>query len=118
MAQPFATVDDYIASFPAPVQEVLQELRRTILDTAPHLAESISYGMPTMSLDGKPVVFFAGWKHHVSLYPLPAGDAEFSRDVAPYLAAKGTVKFPLDKAVPLELVARIVTLLVERARGE
>ncbi|MFC8931262.1 iron chaperone [Rhodococcus sp. NPDC057135] len=110
----FATIDEYIASFPADVQPALESIRETIHNTVPGLDETISYQMPTMTVNGKNLVHFAGWKHHISMYPLPAGDAEFEKSVDPYRSAKSTVKFPLNKPIPLDLVARIVELLARR----
>jgi uncharacterized protein YdhG (YjbR/CyaY superfamily) len=107
------TIEEYIGSFPAQVQPILAEIRRTIRAVVPTAGETISYQMPTFTLDGKHLVYFAGWKHHISLYPIPAGDAAFQRDIAPYLAGKGTLRFALGKPVPYDLIGRLVTLLVE-----
>ena len=107
------TIDEYIGAFPAQVQPVLAEIRRTIREVAPAAGETISYQMPTFTLNGKHLVYFAGWKNYVSLYPIPAGDAAFQRDIAPYRAGKGTLRFPLGKPVPYDLIGRLVTFLVE-----
>lgn len=117
MAQHFGTVDEYIASFPAEVQEVLQEIRRKCHAAVPDSREMISYGMPTITLGGKYVVYFAGWAHHVSVYPVPDGDEAFRESVAPYRAAKGTLKFPLGKPVPYELIGKVAALLAAGHRG-
>ena len=74
MATSFATVDEYIASFPSAVQHVLQEIRRTMHTVVPGAGETISYNIPTITLGGGPLVYFAGWKRHVSVYPIPDGD--------------------------------------------
>jgi uncharacterized protein YdhG (YjbR/CyaY superfamily) len=66
----FATIDDYISSFPPDVQDILQRVRQTIHKAAPQASETISYNMPTFDLNGEHLVFFAGWKDYVSLYPL------------------------------------------------
>lgn len=114
MADKFATVDGYIDSFPQAVQSVLQEVRSTILKAVPTAEETISYQMPAVMLDGRYLVYFAAWKHHVGLYPIPpAGDA-LERELAPYRASKGTVRFPLDQPLPYDLVERLVALLVEQ----
>ena len=70
----FASVGEYIASFPADVQPVLEDVRRAILGAVPGAGEAISYGIAAITLDGTPLLYFAGWKRHVSLYPVPAGD--------------------------------------------
>jgi uncharacterized protein YdhG (YjbR/CyaY superfamily) len=114
MAEKFATVDAYIDSFPQDVQRVLQEVRSTILKAVPAAEETISYQMPTVLLDGRYLVYFAAWKHHVGLYPIPPAGEAFERELAPYRASKGTVRFPLGEPLPYDLIERLVTLLVEQ----
>ncbi|MCS5719692.1 DUF1801 domain-containing protein [Herbiconiux sp. CPCC 205763] len=111
--QQFATVDDYIDSFPDEVQLVLSQLRQTIQQAAPGAGESISYHMPTYATGDRPLIFFAGWKTHVALYAVPAFDGELEAELAPYRAAKDTLKFSLRQPVPFPLVARVVGELVE-----
>jgi uncharacterized protein YdhG (YjbR/CyaY superfamily) len=105
------SVDDYIAEFPADVQETLQALRRTIHETLPGAGEKISYRIPTITVDGRWVVYFAGWKDHISLYPVPDVDPETAEAIAPYRSGKGTLRFPLDQPMPYELITRLVRLL-------
>ena len=118
-AVPFLNVDDYIATFPADVQPVLQEIRRTIHAAVPGSGEIISYNIPTLTRDGKRYVHFAGWAKHVSLYPVPeleeteAGYA-LATKLEPYLAGKGTLKFPLSKPIPYDLIGRVAAALAER----
>ncbi len=109
----FTTIDDYISTFPADIQTILEKVRQSIQKAAPDAIETISYGIPTINLNGKHVVFFAGWKHHISLYPLPTGDEAFQQELAHYKRAKGTIQFPLDKPIPYDLVEQIVTLLMK-----
>ena len=87
-ANRFANVDDYIASFPADVQQVLAEVRRTIRAVVPDAGEKISYQIPTITLDGEPLLYFSGWKHHISLYPIPLVDGALARQLAPTAQAK------------------------------
>jgi uncharacterized protein YdhG (YjbR/CyaY superfamily) len=103
--QEFASVGAYIASFPADVAEVLENVRRAILGAVPGAGEAISYHIAAVTLGGTPLLYFAGWKRHVSMYPVPAGDAEFERAIAPYRSAKSTLKFPLSRPVPYDLIA-------------
>ncbi|RDI50991.1 iron chaperone [Nocardia mexicana] len=110
----YETVDDYIATFPDAVQSVLRQVRRTVSEAIPGGAETISYQVPAVQLDGKAVVYYAGWQQHVSVYPIPAGDPGFTEAIAPYRAGKGTLKFPLSQPVPYELIGRIATLLAEQ----
>jgi uncharacterized protein YdhG (YjbR/CyaY superfamily) len=111
--KPFTTIDEYINTCPEDVQSILERIRQAIRKAAPEAAETMSYGIPTFDLNGKHFVFFAGWKHHISLYPLPAGDEAFQQEVSHYKRAKGTIQFPLDKPIPYDLVEQIVTLLVK-----
>ena len=111
MATKFATVDEYIDSFPDDVRIILEEIRRRIRAAVPEAAETISYQIPTFTLDGSAFVYFAGWKHHVAVYPIPSGDEAFERELAPYRAAKGTLKFPLKQPIPFDLIERVAALL-------
>jgi uncharacterized protein YdhG (YjbR/CyaY superfamily) len=111
----FSTVDEYVASFPPEPREILEKVRRTMRSAAPGTEETISYGIPTFTLDGRYVIYFAGWKRHISIYPIPRGDEALQRDLAPYVAAKGTLRFPLDKPIPYDLIERLTTAAI-RAR--
>jgi uncharacterized protein YdhG (YjbR/CyaY superfamily) len=106
----FKTIDEYIATFPDERQKILEEVRSTIKAAAPGTEEKISYGIPTFTLNGKYLIYFAGWKNHISLYPVPAADDEFNKSIEPYVSGRGTLKFPLDKPMPLKLISRIVKL--------
>ena len=102
------TIDEYIAGFPAAVQSRLQALRETIGKAAPKATEAISYQIPTFKLDGRYLIYFAGWKAHIAVYPIPAGDEAFAKEIEPYRAAKGSLHFPHDKPLPLALVRKVV----------
>ena len=104
----FASIDDSIGTFPPEVQKVLEELRATIQAAAPEAKETISYNMPTFNLNGTYLIYFAGWKKHISIYPIPSGTASFNKQISKYADGKGTLKFPLDKPLPLRLIGRIV----------
>ena len=106
------SIDEYIDTFPEDVQPILKQVRRTMKAAAPQAGEKISYGIPTFTLNGKYLIYFAGWKHHISIYPIPVGDDAFNQEVAPYIAGKGTLKFTIDKPVPLKLITKIVKLKV------
>jgi uncharacterized protein YdhG (YjbR/CyaY superfamily) len=104
----FKSVNEYIASRPKAVQGILRRVRSTIRKAVPAAKEVISYQMPTYVLNGRPVVYFAGWKQHYSLYP--ASDhlvAELKDDLSPYEISKGTIRFPLTESVPVNLIDRI-----------
>ncbi len=106
------TVDDYIEAFPRDVQRVLEELRATIRSAAPGATEMISYQMPAFKLKSV-LVYYAAFKDHVSLFPKASGVAAFKDELAGYKVSKGTVQFPLDKPIPLDLVRRIVRFRVK-----
>jgi uncharacterized protein YdhG (YjbR/CyaY superfamily) len=112
VVQNFASVDDYIATFPPDVQTVLQAVRDTIHAAAPGATESISYQIPTFRIGERPVVYLAGWKKHISLYPMPDLDEALEQQVAPYLSGQGTAKFRLAKPIPHELITVLVQRLV------
>jgi len=103
----YKDVDAYIAAYPKPVQRMLQQVRRTIRKAAPEAKETISYRIPAYMLNG-PLIYFAAFDDHFSLYPAPRGAAEFKKELAGYKGGKGTVQFPLDKPLPLGLITRIV----------
>jgi uncharacterized protein YdhG (YjbR/CyaY superfamily) len=107
MAVRFASVEEYVASFPADVQAVLEEVRDTIVRAVPDAGEKISYQIPTVTVDGSALLYYAGWKEHISIYPLPEGDAELDAALAPYISGASTAKFPLAEPIPYDLVARI-----------
>lgn len=108
---PVTTIDEYIRTFPADVQASLEHVRQTIRQAAPEATETISYGIPTYDLHGKHLVFFAGWKRHIAVYPLPAGDAAFQQRIASYKRVKSTIRLPLDQPLPYDLVTELVTFL-------
>lgn len=109
MNQKPISVDEYINTFPNEVQDVLQKIRATIKTQAPQAIESISYGMPSYKANGKPLVYFGGFKKHIGLYATPAGHKKFAQELAPYKQGKGSVQFPIHKPIPYNLIARMVT---------
>ena len=108
----FNSIDEYIASFPKDVQKIMEKLRVTIKAAAPEAEEKISYQMPTFTLNGKYLVYFAGWKTHIAFYGAPKGNAEFKEDLSAYETGQGTLKFPLDKPMPFGLITKIVKFRV------
>jgi uncharacterized protein YdhG (YjbR/CyaY superfamily) len=110
----FKNVDEYIRSFPPDVQKILEQLRKTIREVAPEADEAISYGMPTFKLNGN-LVHFAAFKSHIGFYPTPSGIEAFEKELAPYKHAKGSVQFPINKPVPLDLVRKIVKYRVKES---
>lgn len=104
----FVSIDEYIASFPEEIQKVMEKLRRTIIAAAPEAGEKISYNMPTFTMNGKYLVYFAGWKDHIAFYGAPRGNSNFKEDLSPYETGKGTLRFGYDKPIPLDLITKIV----------
>ena len=115
MTDSTAAVDAYIAAFPDPVRDVLLEIRRVLHEAVPLAGEAISYGVASLTLDDRSFVWFAGWKQHVSLYPVPGGDDALTASLASYASGKGTLTFTLSSPVPYDLVARVGVALAERA---
>jgi uncharacterized protein YdhG (YjbR/CyaY superfamily) len=108
----FTSIDEYIATFPEDVQKRLEQVRATIHAAAPEAREKISYQIGTFELNGKNLIGFAGWKNHISIYPIPSGTEAFNKEVSKYADGKGTLKFPLDEPLPLKLISRIVKFRV------
>ena len=107
MKPTMTTVEDYIATFPVEIQQKLEQIRKTIREAAPEATELISYGMPGYKLNKKPLVYFAGYKSHIGFYATPSGHSEFSAELSKYKQGKGSVQFPLDEPLPIDLVKRI-----------
>ena len=108
----FATVDEYIASFPEATQAKLRELRATIKAAAPEAEEKISYQMPTFFLKGN-LVYYAAWKKHIGFYAIPSANEAFKDDLSAYTVSKGAVQLPLDQPLPVDLITRMVRFRVE-----
>ena len=102
-----ANVDEYINSFPKQTQKALKQIRKIIKKEASAAQETISYGMPTYKLNGI-LVYFAGFKNHIGLYALPSGNKAFKKEISNYKTGKGSIQFPLDKPMPLDLISDIV----------
>ena len=108
----YKTIDEYIALFPKDIQKILQELRLAISDSAPDAVEAINYQMPTFKLNGN-LVHFAAAKSHIGFYPTPSAIEAFEEELSDYEVSKGTVRFPMNKPIPIDLVKRIVRFRVK-----
>ena len=117
----FASIDEYIATFPQDIQVILEKLRSTIRKAAPNAEETINYQMPTFTLKGN-LVHFAAFKKHIGFYPTPSGIEKFKKELSVYEGAKGSVQFPLDRPIPYDLISKIVKFRVgenlERAEAK
>ena len=109
---PVRNIDEYIAGFPKDIQELLEEIRVTIKKAAPGATETINYAIPTFILKGN-LVHFAAYKNHIGFYPTPSGIVAFKKELSVYKGAKGSVQFPIDKPLPLDLVTKIVKFRVK-----
>ncbi|HMR43582.1 MAG TPA: DUF1801 domain-containing protein [Saprospiraceae bacterium] len=115
-AKPPATIDEYIAGFPPEIQRLLETVRETIRKTAPGAEEKISYQIPAFRYEGQYLIYFAAHKKHIGLYPVPENEF-FEKDFAPYkTSGKGTIQFPFDKPLPLDLIAKIVKFRIAQNR--
>ena len=102
-------VDEYIAGFPPEVQAILRRVRQVVRDAAPQAKEVISYGVPALKQNGI-LVYFAAFRSHIGFYPPVTGDARILNAVAPYAGEKGNLRFPFDKPIPYDLIARVTEL--------
>ncbi len=106
-------VDQYIVSFPEATQKLLDQMRAIIRRVVPDAAESMSYGMPAYKLYGKPLVYFAAHKNHIGFYATPTGHTEFAEELSKFKQGKGSVQFPLNEPLPLDLIERITAFRVK-----
>jgi uncharacterized protein YdhG (YjbR/CyaY superfamily) len=109
----YKTVDEYIKTFPSEIQIILEKIRKTIRRAAPDAVEIISYQMPTFKLNGN-LVHFAAFKNHIGFYPIPSGIEAFKQELSPFVAGRGTLRFPLDKPIPYDLIEKVVTFRVKQ----
>lgn len=105
-------IDEYIAGFPKDIQKLLEQIRLTIKKAAPEAEETISYAIPTFTLNGN-LVHFAAFKNHIGFYPFPSGNEAFKKELSKYKGGKGTVQFPLDEPLPFNLISKMVKFRVK-----
>ena len=107
----YTMVDEYISSFPVETQKILQQLRQDLQQMVPEAKQKIGYGIPTFTLNGN-LVHFAGYKNHIGLYPGSKAIEVFEDKLKGYHTSKGTVQFPIDQPLPMDLINKIVTFCV------
>lgn len=108
-------IDEYIAGFPEDTQKLLKQVRAIIKETVPGAEETISYGMPAFTVAGKYLIYFAGYKKHIGVYPIPTGNKIFEKDFSAYkTSGKGTIQFPLNKPIPVDLLIKIVKFRIQK----
>lgn len=103
-----ASVEDYLAALPEDVQPVVREVRRRILQALPTSTEKISYAIPTVVLEGRPLIAYGAWKSHLGLYPVPVTEGALEDSLAPYRSTKDTLRFRYADTIPLDLIVRVV----------
>lgn len=106
-------IDEYIGGFPEDVQKILEQIRATIKNAAPDAEETIKYAMPTFMLNGN-LIYFAAFKSHIGLYATPTGNEAFKEELSIYKTGKGSIQFPLDQPMPLDLITRIAEFRVKQ----
>ncbi len=113
----FKTVDEYLSAVPANTKSILKKLRKTIKQAAPQAEELISYNMPAFKLNGM-LVYYAAYKDHIGFYPTPSGIEAFKKELSDYEGAKGSVKFPIARPFPFDLISKIVKFRVGENLGK
>ena len=109
------SIDEYISGFPEDIRKIIEEVRVTIRKAAPGAEEAIRYDIPTFILNGN-LVHFAAFKNHIGFYATPSGNEAFAKELSAYKGGKGSVQFPLDQPMPLDLIRRIVEFRVGENR--
>ena len=107
------TIASYFAKFPETSQKRMQQIRALILEKAPEAQESISYGIPAYKTNEKPLIYYAAFKNHIGLYATPSGHTHFADALSQYKQGKGSVQFPNEQPLPLDLIAEIIAFRVE-----
>lgn len=118
MKDAIETVDEYIQSFPKKAQVHLKAIRKIIKSTAPEALEQIAYKMPAYKLNKKPLVYFAGYKNHIGFYATPSGHTKFEKVLSKYKQGKGSVQFPMDEPMPIDLIKKIVAFRVAETNAK
>jgi uncharacterized protein YdhG (YjbR/CyaY superfamily) len=108
----FTSINEYISTLPENAQKAMEEIIVTIKTMVPNAEERISYNMPAFRVNGEYFIHFSAWKNHIGMYPIPAGNEAFQKQIEPYRSAKSSLNFPLDKPMPLKLIGKVVKFRV------
>jgi len=108
----YNSINEYIRQFPKDIQDILENIRKMIHSVVPDAEEAMSYQIPTIKFHGN-LVHFAAFKNHIGFYPTPSGIEAFKKELSSYQTTKGSVKFPIDKPIPFDLISRIVLFRVK-----
>ena len=116
--KPLATIDSYIKNYPKEVQTILKQIRDTIRTVAPKTTETISYGVPTFKFNTKPLIYFAAYKKHISIYPASDHMMKAIPKLTPYRTSTGTLQFPLNDAIPFALIKQAAQFRLKQLKAE
>lgn len=111
------TIPEYMSQFPESTQIILNKLYNLVKTLAPESEESISYGIPAFKLKNKPLIYFAGYEHHIGLYATPTAHTHFEKELSHYKQGKGSVQFPLDQPIPYDLIKDIIIFNIQALIG-
>lgn len=115
MRKKYTSVNEYINDFPPEQQEKMRKLQKMFINLDSEIDESISYNIPGYKIQGKPVIYFAAFKNHISIYPIISGVKEIEKELSKYRSGKGTMKFPTDKEIPYALVKQVAEYRLKEA---
>lgn len=104
----YTSINEYILTLPENAQNAMGEIIATIKAKVPNAEEHISYNMPAFKVNGEYFVHFSAWKNHIGMYPIPAGNEAFQKQIEPYRSAKSSLNFPLDKPMPIKLIEKVI----------
>jgi uncharacterized protein YdhG (YjbR/CyaY superfamily) len=104
----FTSISEYVSTFPENAQKAMGEIIATIKAKVPNAEEHISYNMPAFKVNGEYFIHFSAWKNHIGMYPVPAGNEAFQKQIGPYRSAKSALNFPLDKPMPIKLIEKFI----------
>jgi uncharacterized protein YdhG (YjbR/CyaY superfamily) len=110
MAPKPKNIDQYLEGLPSGTKKMLQQIRSTVKKTTPGVEEVISYSIPAFKFNKRVLLYFAGWRDHVSIYPVPKANATLQKQISRYQTGRGTLQFPLDKPLPVKFISKIVAL--------
>ncbi len=104
----FTSINEYVSTLPENAQKAMGEIIAAIKAKVPNAEEHISYNMPAFKVNGEYFVHFSAWKNHIGMYPIPAGNEAFQKQIEPYRSAKSSLNFPLDKPMPIKLIEKVI----------
>ena len=104
----FTSINEYVSTLPENAQKAMSEIIATIKAKVPNAEEHISYNMPAFKVNGEYFIHFSAWKNHIGMYPIPAGNEAFQKQIDPYRSAKSSLNFPLDKPIPIKLIEKFI----------